>query len=64
MTQKLTNSQRTADHLTTQEYKSKQIEFLTVTFVQYFQLKHRCTGISPQNCEISKQLLQNGEDTE
>ena len=29
-----------------------------------FQLKHRCTGISPQSCEISKQLLQDGENTE
>ena len=29
-----------------------------------FQLEHRCTGISPQNCEISKRLLKNGENTE
>ena len=36
MTQKTTNSQWTADHLTTQECESKQIEFLTVTFVQTF----------------------------
>ena len=36
MTQKTTNSQWTADHLITQEYKSKQIEFLNVTFVQTF----------------------------
>ena len=36
MTQKMTNSQWTADHLTTQECESKQIEFPTVTFVQTF----------------------------
>ena len=36
MTQKMTNSQWTADHLTTLDYKSKQIEFLTVTFVRTF----------------------------
>ena len=29
-----------------------------------FWLKHRCTGISPQSFEISKRLLQDGEDTE
>ena len=29
-----------------------------------FQLKHRCTGISLQSCEISKWLLQNRENTE
>ena len=32
----MTNSQWTADHLTTQECESKQIEFLTVTFVGTF----------------------------
>ena len=32
----MTNSQWTADHLTTDEYKSKQIKFLTVTFVWTF----------------------------
>ena len=36
MTQKMTISQRPADHLITLDYKSKQIEFLTVTFVQTF----------------------------
>ena len=29
-----------------------------------FQLKHRCTGISLQSYEISKQFLQDGENTE
>ena len=32
----MTISQWTADHLTALDYKSKQIEFLTVTFVQTF----------------------------
>ena len=36
MTQKMANSQWTADHLTILDYKSKQIEFLTVTFVWTF----------------------------
>ena len=36
MTQKMPTSQWTADHLTTLDYKSKQIEFLTVTFVWIF----------------------------
>ena len=36
MTQRMTTSQWTANHLTTLDYKNKQIEFLTVTFVWTF----------------------------
>ena len=63
MTLKTTNNQWIADHLTIQKCGSKTNWVSNCHIGVNFQLKHRCTDISPQSCEVSRQILQNGGKT-
>ena len=63
MTLKPTNSQWTTDHLTIQKCGSKQIEFLTVTFVRTFSwstgvliFHHRIVKFPNEYCRMEKIL--------